>query len=861
MRVVLRKTGRFRPRLRFWGVLCLSLFTVFVIIGASFYIYFSVRFSKMIDERLQGSVFPNLSQIFAAPVTLRIGQTASINGLLSDLQAAGYHEKSDNGSGTYEMLSDGVRVVPGKNSFYSPIPTDIHLEDGAISSILSLTDYQPRTEYYLEPMLVTNLFDRTREKRRIVSYKELPKFLVEALLAIEDRRFFQHSGVDYLRMMKVLYVDLRSRRVQQGGSTLTMQLARSLFLTQDRTIKRKVEEIFVAFQLERRLTKEEILEYYCNKVYLGQRGGFSISGFGEAAKSYFNKDIRNITLPEAAFLAGIPQAPNLYSQTRNHESALRRRNNVLAAMVDTKAITEKERAAAVMVPLELTPSNDIANEAPYFVDMVKDRLLQKFTDEDLISDSFKVYTTLDLRLQRAAADAMRIGMAEVDQRLEPYNKARRKAKNAPASESDGQEQAEAAMVVLDPHTGAVKALIGGRDYGRSQLNRVLARRQPGSSFKPFVYATALSSVLENPSISPVTVVTRLNDVPTTFYFDGKEYKPANFKNEYMGDVSLRYAISHSLNVATIKVAETAGYDSIVALARKAGLNLQIQPTPAIALGAYEVKPYEIAGAYTIFANQGVHMEPFMVSTVKDSSGDVIDSTKSSATAVLDPRVAFLMTSLMGSVIESGTGNGVRTRGFTAPASGKTGTSHDGWFAGYTSNLLCIVWVGYDSNKELPLSGAFSALPIWTEFMKRAKAIPEFSNMSAPVEPEGIASVQIDPDSGGLATANCPRTQTEYFIEGTQPSAYCPIHSMRQLPRTPGLEHISGTTPVVVAPPVVPVVVPPVVTTIPSPPPTVVQTPIPLPPKQTPEPPKKKGFFGRVIGIIKGEPQFEEEQKH
>jgi len=544
MRVVIKKSGWLRPRFRSLGWLSLFLLGFLLVGGAFLFTFYYVRYSRLIDQLLQGPVFPNVSQIYAAPEKIRPGDKASVPGIISYLQSAGLNERGDNPKGSYVKLADGVRILPGPDSYFAQEPAEVRLSEGRISSIVSLQDQLARREYSLEPALVTSLFDRTREKRRLVPFRDLPPNLVNAILAIEDRRFFQHSGLDYLRILKVAYVDIRSGRLRQGASTISMQLARSLFLDTRRTWKRKLEEALVTIQLERRLSKQEIFEYYCNKVYLGQSAGFSISGFGEAANVYFRKDVRNLTLPEAAFLAGITHGPNLYSQYRNRELALKRRNQVLDAMAETGAITPKERNEAAAAPLRVTPSYEVANEAPYFVDMVKDQLLENYSEEDLISDSYRVYTTLDLRLQRAAAEAMRIGMAEVDQRLEALNKLHRRPKAPKTGPPEPpSEQAEAAMIVLDPHTGAVKALIGGRDYGRTQFNRILSRRQPGSSFKPFVYATAFSAPLNGSPGPFLTAASVVDDSPTTFMFDGHPYEPANYKKEYHGEVTLRYALA------------------------------------------------------------------------------------------------------------------------------------------------------------------------------------------------------------------------------------------------------------------------------------------------------------------------------
>ena len=850
MRVIIRRSCWLKSSLRPLGLASLSVLAVLLVVVASLFTFYYVRFSRLIDERLRGSVFPNVAQVYAAPEMLRLSQRADGQDVVAYLRLAGYTEQNDNPKGWYKSLPDGIRIFPGPDSYFSSEPAELHFPEGRLSSIVSLKDLFARTEYSLEPLLVTNLFDRTREKRRLVAFSDLPPHLVNAILAIEDRRFFEHRGVDYLRILKAAYVDLASRSVRQGASTITMQLARSLFLNPERTWKRKMAETLVAFQLERRLSKQQIFEYYGNQIYLGQRGSFSISGFGEAAQAYFDKDVRALTLPEAAFLAGIIRGPNLYSPYRNQELAKKRRKLVLDSMVETRAITPQQRDEAATAPLQVAPSYSVASEAPYFVDLVKEQLLEKYSEEDLTSQNFRVYTTLDLQLQRAAAEAVRIGLAEVDERLAALRRGRRRGKTSPADSTE--PLVETALIALDPHTGAIKALVGGRDYGRSQLNRVLARRQPGSAFKPFVYGAALSSALRNPVGPPWTPLSKINDEPSTFVFDGKFYQPANYKDEYFGPVTLRYAIAHSLNVSTVKIAQMVGYDAVVALARGAGMNLQIQPTPAVALGAYDVTPLEIAGGYTIFANRGVRADPFWVSRVEDRNGTVLETAHVQGVPVLDPRVAFLMTSLMEGVINHGTGAGVRARGFRAPAAGKTGTSHDGWFAGYTSNLLCIVWVGYDSDRELPLSGAASALPIWTELMKRAIALPRYRAVSAPVPPPGVVQVELDSDTGELATPHCPRTQTEYFLEGTQPGEYCHLHYLQPVPRAASFGSIAGVMAPSVSGPVA---------AVPPSPPTVVQaaSPPPPPPAAMPEEPKpkKRGFFGRLVGIFKGSSDTEE----
>ncbi|MGB6471050.1 MAG: penicillin-binding transpeptidase domain-containing protein, partial [Candidatus Acidiferrales bacterium] len=328
-----------------------------------------------------------------------------------------------------------------------------------------------------------------------------------------------------------------------------------------------------------------------------------------------------------------------------------------------------------------------------------------------------------------------------------------------------------ALVAMDPDTGEIRALIGGRNYGESQLNHALARRQPGSVFKPFVYAAAFDNAAEGiqPIITPVTTV---DDVPTTFQFDGKDYTPDNYGEEFYGTVTVRDALIHSLNVATVKLAELVGYQRVVDVSRQMGLGTNIMATPAMALGAYEMTPVDVTAAYTLFANNGNRSEPLFIRSVIAADGSVAESFGPQTRAVLDPRVAFLTTSIMEDVINKGTGATVRAMGFEAPAAGKTGTSRDGWFAGFTSNLLCVVWVGFDDNRDLGLSGSDSAAPVWEEFMKRAVALPVYHNTEDFDPPPGVVAESIDPQSGELADAGCPQSTQQYFIAGSEPTEYC-----------------------------------------------------------------------------------------
>ena len=840
MRVYFKKTRLGRILLHPFTKVLLALAVLLAVCGASVFGYYYVRFARLIDRRLSGDVFARTSKIYAAPELLFVGQELQVSELIDKLRRAGYYDSKGNSLGWYRQVPGGVEIYPSPDSYFHDEPARIRLADGNVQGALYLKGNIEQQFYELEPELITNLFDRSRAKRRLVRFEDLPPHLVNAILAAEDKSFFQHPGIDFLRVLKVAYEDIRTRTLAQGASTLTMQLARSFFLTPARTFKRKLAEVMIALQLEQRLTKQKIFEFYCNQIYLGQRGSFSLNGVGEASLAYFGKDVRQLTLPEAAFLAGIVRGPNLYSPYRNAERATERRNRILDAMVRIGAISPEQRDAAAEAPLGVVPPHVETGDAPYFVDLVREELLSRYPEKELVTRGYRVYTTLDLNLQRAAEQAVRKGMQLVDEQL-----AKRKRKQP-------WPQAQAALVAMDPHTGDIKALVGGRFYGASQLNRAVALRQPGSVFKPFVYASAFSSALDgySPVITPVTVV---DDSPTTFLYEGGVYEPSNYQQKFHGRVTARKALALSLNVSTVKIGEMIGFDRIARLARQAGLKTP-QATPSVALGSYEVSPLDITQAYTIFANKGVRVNPIMVRLVKSDNGEVIQRGRSLQQEVLDPRVAYLMTQLLQGVVQSGTGAGVRARGFRAPVAGKTGTSRDGWFAGYTSNLLCIVWVGFDNNQGLPLSGSRSALPIWTEFMKRAASLPQYQEMTAFREPPGLTWREVDPVSGELATAYCPQRRPEIFIADTQPTEACSLHTLQRVSRPAFLSNPFG---IGVRPPgrLPDAASPPGPARLPASPPSASSAPAiqkTSPVTDAAEPEKKKrGFFGKIFGVFKG----------
>jgi penicillin-binding protein 1B len=732
--------------------------------------YYYVKYQHVVDDRLKQPIFASTAKIFAAPREVRPGQKLSVQLIANELRAAGYSVDGASQTsplGTYVESAQSITVRPGPQSYHTQDGAVIHVSAGVVQSITD--DHgQPLSSYELEPLLITGLSeDASRTKRRLLTYNEIPQNLIQAVLAIEDRRFFEHSGVNYGRLLEAGLRDVTTGQKQQGGSTLTMQLARNFFLSPEKHFKRKMIEIIITFQLEHRFNKKQIFEMYANEINLGQRGSFSIDGFGEASQSYFGKDVSQLDLSDCALLAGMIQRPNYFSPFRHGDRAIDRRNLVLDSMVEMGAITKDQAERAKAEPLHLGTQSVDASEAPYFVDLVHEQLMQKLGERDFNREGLRIYTSLDPDLQREATAAVESTMHVIDEQVDKLHAHRKPGETY--------IYPQVALVALNPHTGQVLALVGGRNYGNSQLNHAVAKRPTGSIFKPFVYAAAFATAAEGATLSGqsklFSPLTMLSDEQTTYDIGGQEYTPHNYEGVYHDQVTARYALQQSLNNATISLAAMVGFDRIAALARDAGIK-SARGTPAVAIGAYDATPLDMAGAYTIFANHGLHLAPWMLASVRTPTGDIISDYSPDSKQILDARVAYLTTSLLQNVIDHGTGAGVRSRGFLAPAAGKTGTSHDAWFAGYTSNLLCIVWVGNDDYTDVKIEGARAAAPIWAEFMKRAVQLPQYSDTNQFTAPDGVEIVSIDKASNLLSDATCPDSYDAAFLDGTAPTETC-----------------------------------------------------------------------------------------
>jgi penicillin-binding protein 1B len=761
-----KKQRKSKPRTKFNKMILVKILILALIIPAiaitAFLIHYYYIFDGTIEMKLGKRNMMAETIIFSAPTVLSPGKPMNFSQLVSRLRKLGYNEKAGSFRNSYYVIIKPNRLLIYNDAsapYDANTKAEIICSGDGIDAIIDPVSHTAREEFSLNPEILSNAIGENREKRRYTNYNEIPAALINAVLAMEDRRFFNHSGIDPIGIVRALILDLRKGDTVQGASTLTQQFVKNYFLTPERTWRRKFTDVYMSILLEKRLSKSQIFELYCNEVYLGQIGSFSIIGFGEAADVFFGKNVKDLTLDEAATLAGMITAPNRFTPLRYKEKATVRRNLVLDCMAEYGMISQKERDQAKSKILSVNKTQILNySDAPYFVDYVQDQLTEKYGDAALARTKFMIYTTLDPDLQQAAYESIQSGMAALDSSF-----GKRKEPILPGI-------AQASLIAIDPRNGHILAMIGGRNYGDSQFNRITqSKRQPGSIFKPFVYAAALETAYS--SSTPLTVVSTVLDEPTKFTFEKQIYEPGNYKDEYLGHVSMRQAIEKSLNVATIKFAEMTGYEKITEVARRLGLNEKIKPYPAMAIGSFEITPLEMGRAYTAFANQGLLSDLTSILKIYDNNAIKIFMTQSQPKKVLTPEIAFLVTSLLQSVIDHGTGAGARARGFVLPAAGKTGTSHDGWFAGYTPDLLCIVWVGFDDNRELKLPGSQSALPIWTEFMKKAVSLKPLKGEIFTI-PEGIQEVEIDPVTGMLATEGCQQRKKDYFIKGTEPTIEC-----------------------------------------------------------------------------------------
>jgi penicillin-binding protein 1A len=615
-----------------------------------------------------------------------------------------------------------------------------------------------------------------RENRSVVLLKDMPRNLINATLSTEDRNFYQHWGVDLWGVGRAVVTDITHMRRAQGGSTITQQLARNLFNMYEKSFTRKLKELVLAIDLERAYSKDQILEMYFNQIYFGE-GAYGVEA---AAKTFFGRPLKDLSLSECALIAGIPANPSLYSPRRRPAASLARRAKVLRNMLATRAINQVEFDRAMQMPVGVTPSRYSNERAPYFIEMVRQHLDEKYGSNSVYEGGLKVYTTLDADLQILAERALErhLTALEKDLKLKNSRAAFQTAVTAGSTPAGSRTPyLQAAVVAIDPRTGVIRALTGGRDFNESNFNRaVQAARQPGSSFKPFVYAAAVDN-----GFKPTDIMV---DEPVTF--PGAEgqpaYEPQNYDNKFRGPITLRYALQESVNIPAIKLLRKVGTSLVASYARRMGIKSPLGQNLSLALGSSEVNLLEITSAYAVLADRGVRNDPMFILKVLDKDGKELERNAPRPYEVLSEGTAATMTSMLQSVMDHGTGYPARAAGFTLPAAGKTGTMDDymdAWFVGYIPSLSVGVWVGFDEKKTMGkgMTGARAALPIWTEIMlgaTRGKPAEDF-----PL-PSGTVSRMVCAESGMLATDQCPNTTAEMYEEGSEPTEYCNTHPGRPL---------------------------------------------------------------------------------
>jgi penicillin-binding protein 1B len=742
------------------AIICCTTAAVLIVSVCSYFavaVYSSYNdFAQLIDHQIAGGYLRSHAGLYAAPRIIEKGSRLTRDQIVTSLQRAGYvrEKASDIWSGSFQVNNDRVRILPRQGSEAHEW-VDVNFDQSGRVASLTAND-AALSSYALQPELLTADAGLKTGQQETLTYQEIPPVMVQAILAIEDRRFFDHYGVDirgigraFLRWSTSGFAKFR-----QGGSTITQQLVKNIYLNPEKTLQRKFNEALIAVALEQRLSKQDIFALYCNEIYLGQRSGVGVRGVAQAARVFFGKELKDISLEEAATIAGMIQSPARYAPDRHPDAARSRRDRVIAAMARIGAVDTNAEQAARALPISVAPFEGSNNElAPYYVDAVNRALdvAQVSTSPD-DEQTLRVQTTIDPDLQTAAENALR-------QQLEHLGKLT-KGKNPP----------QGAMVALDARNGQVLAMVGGRSYLESQLNRVTdAKRQPGSAFKPFVYAAALEA-----GISPLTT---FNDSPQTFDYGRKTYSPANYGNAYsMHDVLMRDGLIRSLNVVSVELAIRAGLKSVAGTAAKFGLP-RPEPYPALALGTTEATPLQLAAAYAAFANGGKFIQPTVIASLADNSkGETLSEAAPNSKQIIRPTTAYMITDILSDVTTRGTARRAKDSFKNVAIAGKTGTSRDGWFIGYTPNLVCAVWVGFDDNKQLGLTGADAALPAWIAFMKEALAIrPSFGGTSF-VKPVGITTVKVDPETGQLAGPNCPASETVSLASQFAPSAECYKHA-------------------------------------------------------------------------------------
>jgi penicillin-binding protein 1B len=702
-------------------------------------------------------------RLYSGPFLLQPDLSLAHSHLLERLQRLGYRRATVpvQSPGDYQLTAEALTVYlhPQPEGQVGATMVTLPLDQGRVTDVLSPLDGTALFPIFLEPELLSSVRGESRQVREWIPLAQIPPGIIETVLTIEDRRFYSHFGIDPVAVGRALWTNFTKGGVVQGGSTITQQLAKNLFYSPQRTMGRKFKEALAALVLEVKYTKQDILESYLNEIYLGQAGFVSIYGVREAAHRYFGKTLQELTVEEVAMIAGLIKGPNSYAPTRHPDLAKQRRDVVLRRLREMGLLTEEAWKLAVNEPVRVTPSEDVLTDAPYFVDAV----LRQVEEAGVVPlpEGLRIDSTLDPMIQQAATESLEKGLAKLEAAHPHLN--------------SSPESVQGAVVVLDPKTGSVLALVGGRDYRRSQFNRaVQARRQPGSLFKPFVYLAALEAAREGQA-GYLTAASLLADEPVTFESEAGPWSPQNYDKQFHGPVTLRNALEQSFNVPAVRAAKAVGTKPIVQLLHRLGVTSAIgDDLSSVALGSSSVSLMEITAAYGAVANGGIAVQPTTVRSTRDRQGDIVWNAVPDRQQATSPQGAYVLTSLLEGVIQRGTASKAKVIGLQGAVAGKTGTTdgyRDAWFVGYTSDVVIGVWVGFDDERPLRLTGSQAALPIWMDLARRV--IPP--NVPAFMMPPGVVTRDIDPKTGQLATFQCPEQISEVFIEGTEPSVYCEVH--------------------------------------------------------------------------------------
>ncbi len=706
------------------------------------------------------------SRVYSDATPLVPGMTYPRALLEPKLNHAGYHEVRERVSnpGEYRYVDGNLEIFLQNFDYpdieFHALPVVINFDGAEVRDVKRLDDGVSLRGVRIEPELITSIFDNEMEDRLPVKLDAVPQVLINAIIATEDKNFYHHEGISIRGTLGALATDLRQKSFTHGGSTLTQQLVKNLYLNPERSWRRKGQEALMAILLEARYSKQDILEAYLNEIYLGQNGAVQIIGVEQASQVYFGKHVTYLTLPEAATLAGIIRSPNVLSPLNHPERAKPRRDTVLQLMRDQGMITPDVYAQTVAQSLAVTRFPKTSRSAPFFVDLVMKQLRETYPETQLKTEGLRIFTTLDTVMQRSAEQALDTG-------IESLNKRYPHIKKSPVP-------LEGVIVTIQPGTGYVKALVGGRNYSKTQFNRAIqAKRQPGSLFKPFVYIAAMDPAREHNALTAATV---LDDSPISVKSGSAVWQPQNYDLKFHGHVTVREALAHSYNIPAVRAAIDAGVPNVVKEASAIGIQSRLEPYPSIALGAFEVTPLEIAYAYSAFANLGVKAEPISILAVATRDGKLLESREVKMRRVAPANICYVMNDILKDVFNYGTAGKARQLGFDRAFAGKTGTTsnyRDAWFIGYSPRILSLVWVGFDDGHSVRLAGGDACVPIWTAHMNRiVGTIPDVDWK----RPESVVERQIDPESGMLATPYCPTTRGEVFAAGTEPASVCPLHA-------------------------------------------------------------------------------------